>query len=123
MVVGTRRTITGVENLMANADHLSLLKKGVKALNQWRLEHEQVQADLSEADLSGADLFGADLFGADLSKANLSEADLIAASLSTVILDGVNFERARVGETLFGNVNLSCCSGLDSVEYVAPSSL
>jgi uncharacterized protein YjbI with pentapeptide repeats len=113
MVVGTRRTITGVENLMANADHLSLLKKGVKALNQWRLEHEQVQADLSEADL----------FGADLSKANLSEANLIAASLSTVILDGVNFERARVGETLFGNVNLSCCSGLDSVEYVAPSSL
>jgi hypothetical protein len=71
MVVGTRRTITGVENLMANADHLSLLKKGVKAWNQWRLEHEQVQADLSEADLSGADLFGA-----DLSKANLSEADL-----------------------------------------------
>jgi TIR domain/Pentapeptide repeats (8 copies) len=198
MVAGTLRTITGVENLMANASHLSLLKKGVNAWNEWRLEHGPDQADLSganliranlsgadlsevdlseanlrwayliRADLSGANLSGAnlsetDLSGANLSRANLGKASMVMAHLSgahlnhadlsgahlveanlseadltdadlrmadldgatlfSVVLDGVNFERATVGMTLFGNVNLSSCSGLDSVEHVAPSTL
>jgi hypothetical protein len=138
---------------MANASHLSLLKKGVKDWNEWRLEDEPDQADLrgadlnranlSEANLRGADLIEADLSGADLRWANLSEAnlggallikanlsradlsgaDLIGAMLFYVDLDGVNFERAKVGTTFFGSVNLSSCSGLDSVEHVAPSTL
>jgi hypothetical protein len=103
MVAGTQRTITGVENLMANASHLSLLKKGVKTWNEWRLEHESDQADLSGADLS--------------------EADLSRATLFSVVLDDVNFERATVGTTLFGSVDLSSCRGLDSVKHVLPSTL
>jgi uncharacterized protein YjbI with pentapeptide repeats len=51
---------------MANESHLSLLEKGVKAWNEWRLEHESDQADLSEASLTGADLGNADLSKADL---------------------------------------------------------
>jgi hypothetical protein len=38
-------------------------------------------------------------------------------------LDGVNFERATVGYTIFGRIDLSSCSGLDSVEHEAPSTL
>jgi hypothetical protein len=143
---------------MANAFHLSLLKKGVKAWNEWRLEHEPDQADLINADLSyaalsyanlggvnlrranliKADLTGTYLINADLSYATLSYANLSYAALSkavlreanlsgvnlfSVVLDGANFERATVGATLFGSVNLSSCSGLDSVEHVAPSTL
>ncbi len=193
---------------MANASHLSLLKKGVKAWNERRLEHKLDHVDLSKADLSGANLREADLSGAnlreadlsganlreanlsganlreadlrwanlsganlsgaflieadlrwanlreadlsrailsrailsrailreaDLSRANLSganlngafliEADLRWANLFSVVLDGVNFERTTVGRTLFGSVNLSSCSGLDSVVHLAPSTI
>jgi hypothetical protein len=38
-------------------------------------------------------------------------------------LDGANFERAVVGSTIFAAVDLSSCSGLDSVEHVARSTL
>jgi hypothetical protein len=55
--------------------------------------------------------------------ANLSEADLREANLFSVALDGVNFERATVGTTLFGSVNLSSCRGLDSVKHLASSTL
>jgi hypothetical protein len=143
MVAGTRRTITGVENLMANASHLSLLKKGVKAWNEWRIKREPHQADLRRADLGGALLIEANLggalliqanlrganlnkaflSGADLNEANLSGADLSGAKLFSVVLDGVNFERATVGYTIFGRIDLSICSGLDSVKHFAPSTL
>jgi TIR domain/Pentapeptide repeats (8 copies) len=148
---------------MANASHLSLLKKkGVKAWNQWRLEQPHqagvsnahltsanlVKANLSNADLRGAnlsnaDLTGANLMNADLSEANLSDASLIGADLSeadlseanlsgafmlrttllSVVLDGVNFERASVAYAIFGSVDLSSCSGLESVEHTGPSIL
>jgi hypothetical protein len=67
---------------MANASHLSLLKKGVKAWNKWRLKHEADQADLSDADLSNADLSNAHLRNADLSGADLRNADLAGAHLT-----------------------------------------
>jgi hypothetical protein len=82
-----------------------------------------VGVNLSGADLSGADLSGADLSEAELSEANLSGANLIGVNLFSVVLDGVNFERATVGTTLFGSVNLSSCSGLESVSHHGPSSL
>jgi uncharacterized protein YjbI with pentapeptide repeats len=102
--------MTGVENLMANASHLSLLKKGAQACNEWRDEYLLDRANMSGADLSGA----------DLNEANLSGADLSGAKLFSVVLDGVNFERATVGYTIFGRIDLSICSGLDSVKHFAP---
>ena len=118
---------------MADQSQLSLLKQGAKAWNEWRHEHLLDRADLREADLSEAFLRRADLSEANLRKADLSwatlrladlsKADLFEANLSSVVLDGVDFERATVGSTLFGSVNLSSCSRLESVEHVAPSTL
>jgi uncharacterized protein YjbI with pentapeptide repeats len=82
MVARTRRTFTGVENLVANASHLSLLNKGVKAWNERRLKHEPDRADLSYADLRGAELSKANLSGTNLSYADLSGANLSGANLT-----------------------------------------
>jgi hypothetical protein len=82
------------------------------------------EADLSEANLSGIeDLSGAVLTGANLKGVDLREANLVGANLSHVLLGDAKFERAIVGSTVFGGVDLSSCSGLDSVEHVGPSSV
>ena len=72
---------SGVEcgpKLMANAEHLRLLRQGVEVWNAWRAKEPTVPPDLSGADLSNALLSGleADLGGANLTEANLSGADL-----------------------------------------------
>jgi uncharacterized protein YjbI with pentapeptide repeats len=64
--------------------------------------------------LSNADLRYADLRKANLREADLSGADIFEATLFSVVLDGVNLER-----TLFGNINLSSCSGLDSIRHLS----
>jgi hypothetical protein len=138
---------------MANESHLSVLKQGVEAWNQWRKQNPSVKPDLSNAiltrkllfgvDLSGADLryatlrwtdlTGATLSGADLgeadlrvttlSRADLSGANLTYANLSAAILDNTNFEDAFFHYTMFGGVDLSSCIGLDSVRYAGPCTL
>jgi hypothetical protein len=138
---------------MADKSQLSLIKQGAKAWNKWRSEHQLVRvrlrradlsgadlshadlrkADLSYADLDGADLSGANLSGAglglaylgstDLSGANLNGAGLIGANLSYAVLDSANLEMADVYGTIFGDVDLSSCRGLDSVRHEGPSTL
>ena len=44
---------------MANPDHLEIVKRGAKAINQWRAENlaekcELIRANLRDADFSGA---------------------------------------------------------------------
>src|SRR6202035_2264652 len=113
---------------MADESHLSLLKQGANAWNEWRHEHRRDQADLSEADLHGANLSKADLNRASLSMAyligtNLSGAILTGAILRNACLDGANFERATVSHTIFASVDLSSCKGLESVKHEGPSEL
>jgi uncharacterized protein YjbI with pentapeptide repeats len=107
---------------MANASHLSLLKKGVKAWNEWRLEHEADQVDLIQADLSGADQFRADQFradlsGADLSKANLNGANLIKADLSLANLSGANLSGANLMAAQLIETDLSNATLTESEVY------
>ena len=71
---------------MADAEHLAILKKGVKAWNEWRRQHHDVEPDLSGAglrkvNLSDANLSEALLFRVDLSGANLRGADVQYAHL------------------------------------------
>jgi uncharacterized protein YjbI with pentapeptide repeats len=85
-------------------------------------------SDLGGAHLDGADLAGADLCGADLLKTNLGKASLSGANLTgaifteTFLLDA-HFEKAKMYGTIFADVDLSSCIGLDSVDHSGPSTL
>lgn len=76
---------------MTNAEHLEILKSGIKEWNEWREEIREKYVDLNGANLSGA---------------NLSEADLRE----------VNLTRAKLNRTVFGLTDLSSCNNLESVE-------
>src|SRR5262249_29661082 len=94
--------------LMANDEHVALLKKGVEAWNAWRERNPDIRPDLSGAHLSRGDFGSAnlldaeDLFGAHLRGANLSGADLSGANLS-----GANLSRARLNQANLGGADLS----------------
>jgi len=93
---------------MANEEHLAILKKGVEEWNTWRKENPYVRPDLSAANLRMADLSGADLRGVHLIYADLS---------------GANLSRARVGLTVFANVDLSVVKGLETLTHEVPSTI
>jgi uncharacterized protein YjbI with pentapeptide repeats len=113
---------------MANQEQLKLLKKSVKAWNNWwKRQNLFVEADLSAADLSGVDLSEANLGNANLKKANLEGANLeeaifIGAKLEKAILkkanlheadlraanlDATNLESAILGGAICKKANLS----------------
>jgi hypothetical protein len=86
---------------MANQQHLAVLKQGKVAWNEWRMQHQDINPDLSKANLRGADLSGIDLRGADLSgahleNANLTESILESAYLREAHLDGANLDTAHL---------------------------
>jgi len=107
--------------LMANNEHVALLKQGVDAWNAWRRENPDIRPDLTRADLSGAnlrranlneadlsnaDLAGASLHDADLVGANLIEADLAGAILSYANVAKADLRRANLNEAHFVDANL-----------------
>src|SRR3954471_676514 len=69
------------EGLMANEEHVALLKQGVDAWNAWRRENPNVSPDLSRANLAEADLSKEKLLRADLSEVNLLGVNLRGADL------------------------------------------
>jgi hypothetical protein len=137
---------------MANANHLAILRKGIRAWNKWHKKSPEIP-DLSDADLreeyfsnwdfsgvnlSSANLSGANLSGTNLSCANLSNASLtgailtganlydailIRANLTRAILAGADFERADAGYTTFADCDLSQVKGLESVTHHGPSTI
>jgi uncharacterized protein YjbI with pentapeptide repeats len=107
---------------MANKARLSLLKQGVKTWNEWRSKRRS-SVDLTRADLRGAVLSGANLSGANLSRADLSGAVLFEALLRTSQLADANLSEASVSVTIFADVDLSCCKGLESLVHYGPSTL
>src|ERR1051326_2106635 len=91
---------------MANEEHLTILRQGVEAWNQWRKANPDLRPDLSNVKLSQATLIGinlglvffseADLHGASLPRAILSGADLQKANLSGANLFEANFRGATL---------------------------
>jgi TIR domain/Pentapeptide repeats (8 copies) len=79
--------------------------------------------NLSRADLSHTDLRYADLSEANLSEAQLIEADLTRADLTRVYLNGANLLEAKIGLTIFGNVDLRTVKGLETVVHWGPSTI
>ena len=117
-------------NIMANEEHLRILKSGVEEWNKWREDNREVKPDLRSADLSFADLSHANLRDADLSDANLSDANLIGANLidtdlrnanlrnanlSYTIIDQTDFDNCRLRGTIFNFTNLSKAKNLDKI--------
>jgi uncharacterized protein YjbI with pentapeptide repeats len=76
------------------------------------------KADLRSSDLRGANLRGASLAGADLRGADLTETRLCEANLL-----GTNFSEATVGQTEFGDLDLSLALGVETVKHWAGSTL
>ena len=92
--------------MVANEEHLSLLKQGVTVWNQWRKKHKKIRPDLRGVDLRGTDLRKANLARAILFKANFFGADLQGASLDRAVLFGTNFSRANSIQTSLTNTDL-----------------
>ena len=107
---------------MANAEQLSILKRGAQVWNGWRAKNLYVYADLNESDLNGVDLsqadlriahlrranlFRSDLSGSDLSGADLSDADLREANLTRANLTKANLNGARLSNVFAKGANLS----------------
>jgi uncharacterized protein YjbI with pentapeptide repeats len=81
---------------MANPEHVEIVKRGVKAIREWRSRDPNAQLDASQADFSGARLRDADLSRAKLNRANFSGADLSAADLSGADLIEANLRKANL---------------------------
>ena len=79
--------------LMANNEHVALLKQGVDAWNAWRDENPDIRPDLSGANLSGADLRGAveEMIGAGVNpmRADLRGADLLTRRTKQLRVENV----------------------------------
>lgn len=84
------------------------------------------EARLSGATLNGACLKKADLYeavfiGAKLGGTDLSETNLVGANLSNCYLNGTDFNLAVIGQTIFGDNDLSKAQGLDTLSHYTPS--
>jgi hypothetical protein len=80
--------------LVANPEHLKLLREGVEGWNAWRTN--DLIPDLREADLSGANLSGANLNGANLFRAALVETNLADAVLTGCRIYGISAWNVQV---------------------------
>ncbi len=102
---------------MAIPQHLEVLKQGVAAWNQWRIDNPDAEPDLAGANLSNADfkeanlretdLRWADLTRTNLSRAFLNRADLRRANLSQAIFASANLSEANLSETYLSGADLS----------------
>jgi uncharacterized protein YjbI with pentapeptide repeats len=92
---------------MANEEQLKVLKAGARDWNEWRLQNQDVEVNLTQADLKGSDLRGADLHWADLRNANLKEADLSDAILFQSTLIEAELSKAKLTDANLEGVDLS----------------
>jgi hypothetical protein len=91
------------EIIMANPEHVEVVKNGAAAIIEWRARNQVTRLHLHGADLRGAYLreaylYGANLYGANLREANLREASLRTAYLSSAKLYGANLLSADLRE-------------------------
>jgi TIR domain/Pentapeptide repeats (9 copies) len=107
---------------MANMDQLEILKRGVRAWNEWRIKNNPV-IDLSGVNVSGMDLSSIDVFThLDLHHGNLSESDfsnvdLGGASLVNAALMGCNFQGASLAGCEMWGANLDDANMRNALLY------
>ncbi len=114
----------GLSEAFLNFADLSCTNLSYANLSHAHLEHANLSdADLREAHLSGAFLKHANLSYAYLNRAFLINTDLYRANLFGAYLDEADLSKARVGETIFGNVDLRSAKGLETVQHRGPSTI
>ena len=109
-LIGAAKGTNEGGHVMANQEHLDILKQGVETWNQWRLENGKVKIDLVGADLSEIHLRGANLQAAVLLGANLSKSDLRNADFRWADLHNANLSFALLQEANLSFANLSCAN-------------
>jgi hypothetical protein len=87
---------------MADTEHLEMLKRGVKAWNEWRDRNPYLRPDLR-----GVSLQGIDIRDAYLAEADLSLVDFTGRDLSGAHLDSADFTEAKFNDTILTKANLS----------------
>ncbi|UCG25588.1 MAG: pentapeptide repeat-containing protein [Chloroflexota bacterium] len=97
---------------MTNKSHLDILAQGIEIWNTWRVQHPDVQpqlsgVDLSDMDLATANLSEANLSGAALFEANLREANLKAAVIAEADLSGADLSGAELYKADLANAYLT----------------
>ena len=80
-------------------------------------------ADLSEANFRDAKLQDVDFSNANLTKANFHRADLAGVAFIGANLFLTNFREAKMAQTIFANLDMETCIGLDTVAHEAPCSI
>ncbi len=130
-------------SIMANGEHVEIVREGATAIEEWRKEHPDEQLDLSGCDLArlqldfidseidlrktnfaGSILQGARFFGVNLHDCDFRNADLSDASFSAVFFDGSNLVGANLQDAnacecsfvkvQFGSANLSMLVAADA---------
>ncbi len=79
--------------------------------------------DLEGAKLRNAQITAAEIVNSNLRRADLSGAELSNLSISRSDLAGANFTRARMGFTIFAELDLSEVIGLETTRHDFPSSV
>ena len=80
-------------------------------------------ADLSDANFRGAKCLDVDFSNANLSRANFYQANLSGATFIGANVFSTNFRESQMGQTVFANLDMETCVGLDSVKHSTHSSV
>jgi len=107
---------------MANEEQLKILKKGVRAWNEWRIANNPL-IELAGASLPGIDLSSIDAFThlnlnhANLKAIDFSKADLGGARLVNSDLTGANLNGASLSDANLWGAELDYANLIDTVLY------
>jgi hypothetical protein len=110
---------TAGERVMANEEHVRILRSGVMAWNDWRKLNPRVVPSLRDAVLEGSDLVDvnlnrADLICANLNRAKLQHGNLKHASLNGAMLVDANLEYADLDDASLHGTALTHASLRDA---------
>ena len=75
---------------MACPEHIEIVKRGARAIQEWRTKNRHKRLELGHASLGGASLAHANLRDANLGDADLGSADLRGVNLSWANLKGAD---------------------------------
>lgn len=97
---------------MHTEDILSLLKKGAKGWNEWRVRHKNGPiildgVNLKQLELDGIDLSGVSLKGSNITQCSLKNANLISVNLQDSNLQKNDFSGAKLIAAGLGGADLS----------------